>query len=771
MSRLLSFSLTLLLIFEVNANEVEEKLLSLVSESELKTIQNLPPELQERILNNLQNNNVDDDDAETTFNVTEDTVININDPVSDRQRFGYSFFSGIPTTYTPINDVPVPSDYILGIGDVIQINFRGQKSGSYDLNVNKSGQIYIPEIGEVSVQGLKFEEAQEKIKQIFKSFYISVEPSITLKELKFIQVTVLGAVKNPGSYLVNPFTSASNLLSFAGGLEEYASLRNIEIRGDEVFKIDLYELLIEGIKTDLNLRSGDVVYVPTTSNFIYVNGAVNRPAFYEYVDKDDINNLIKFAQGTTRFANNNNLQIKIFDGTNIVSEVYEDLEAIESLNNIIELFVPEIIPNFLDNIYVYGDVANPGPFELEKFDSLEKLINSLSFTNDLYPFFAILENTSDSTQKNEFFAFSIYDKKTMKGLKLQPGSKVYLFHKSYFLFSENYPVEIPSAAQRIIDGYSLSFNGEFLNNAVMPVYGQARLMDLINYIGGFAPTADKTRLEVIFPLEVKTLTNPDPDFLLDTPLSVSVNAPKFNSEIIKVSIQGEVNNPGIYPILSGTTLSQIYDKAGRFKNTASADSVILLREELRNKEIAALEVAKSTLTDALLEALSNASVANAKTNTSPLIGLLGDAFSIEPKGRLSGDLSPSSDFSNSLLLQDGDVIIIPQMPQTITIFGEVNNQVTLNYSEELSFNDYINLAGGFKSSADKSKIFVIKSNGTSFSLNRGLFDSASTKLLPGDTIIVPKDLDKISGLPLVEAATNILSSLAFSAASLNAIRN
>ena len=62
-------------------------------------------------------------------------------------------------------------------------------------------------------------------------------------------MTVLGAVKNPGSYLVNPFTSASNLLSFAGGLEEYASLRNIEIRGDEVFKIDLYELLMSSLST------------------------------------------------------------------------------------------------------------------------------------------------------------------------------------------------------------------------------------------------------------------------------------------------------------------------------------------------------------------------------------------------------------------------------------------------------------------------------------------------------------------------------------------
>ena len=111
------------------------------------------------------------------------------------------------------------------------------------------------------------------------------------------------------------------------------------------------------------------------------------------------------------------------------------------------------------------------------------------------------------------------------------------------------------------------------------------------------------------------------------------------------------------------------------------------------------------------------------------------------------------------------------MPQTITVFGEVNNQVTLNFSDNYDLDDYISRAGGFKDSADKKNIFIIRSNGTSITPNANLFDLNFYSLSPGDTIFVPKDVDRVSGLPLVKVATEILSSIAFSAASLNAIRD
>ena len=758
------------------ANTDYSKVIENLSESEKATFNNLPDEIKSRISEQFVSKSLSvSSENESNYN-PQDTVLktdlsltNVN---NDLNKFGYSFFSGIPTTFTPLNDVPVPGDYVLGIGDTLEINFSGQQSGTYTLTINKNGQVYLPEIGNVSAVELTFDEFEKKISDAFKSFYISVTPSVTLKELKFIQVSILGAVKNPGTYLVNPFTTASNLLSFAGGLEEFGSLRNIEIKGSKESTVDMYDLLIKGEKQRLNLRSGDIVFVPSTDNFILVNGEVNRPAFYEYKSGDNVKDLLLFAQNFTRFANRDEYQIKELRGEIIASQIVESSELGVSLDNVLEVFFPRIVTSTQDNVYVLGGVSTSGPFELAEFKTLRDLVDSLKFSNDLYPYFGVIESISDSSLKNEYFPFSLNDLTTLDSLDLKSGSRIFLFNKNNFLNFEEYEVEIPTPIQKIIQGYSVDFNGEFLNNVSVPVYGKASLQDLIEFIGGFAPNADKNRLEIIFPLKEENYLNPDLNFQLESPLMAAVNVPKFNSEVIKVRIGGEVNNPGFYPVLSGTTLNELYEKAGGFRDTASAESVVFFREELKEKESIALEIAKSSLVNSFVDSLANNALTSDRSSFNPQIyGLLEQASAVEPIGRLSGDLAPDSNFSKKLFLQDGDEIIVPQMPQTITVFGEVNNQVTLNFNDNYDLEDYISRAGGFKDSADKKNIFIIRSNGTSVTPNTNIFDINFYTLSPGDTIIVPKDVDRVSGLPLVKVATEILSSIAFSAASLNAIKD
>ena len=253
----------------------------------------------------------------------------------------------------------------------------------------------------------------------------------------------------------------------------------------------------------------------------------------------------------------------------------------------------------------------------------------------------------------------------------------------------------------------------------MPVFGKVKFSSLIEYVGGYAPTADKERLEIIFPLEEKTITNPNLDLYLNSPLRASVNVPKFNSEIINVTILGEVGNPGKYPVLSGTTLDELYQKAGNFKETASSNAVIFLREDLKQKETAALEIAKISLINAFIDSMSSNTLLNNNTaSNSQLLSLLDQSGKLEPLGRLSGDLSPGSDFSSKLILQDGDNIFISTVPQTITVFGEVNNPSTISFNQEYNLRDYLNESGGLKDSADSGKIFVIRANGTSYSLEK-----------------------------------------------------
>ncbi len=241
-------------------------------------------------------------------------------------------------------------------------------------------------------------------------------------------------------------------------------------------------------------------------------------------------------------------------------------------------------------------------------------------------------------------------------------------------------------------------------------------------------------------------------------------------KVIEVEISGEINQPGVYKLLAGTTLEELYNKAEGFKNTASSDSIILKRISIYQKQKIALEIARGDLINAFVDNIANASTTG-NLPGSDLLNTLAISTQVEPTGRLVGNLSPTSNNAKQLILNDGDKIFIPTKPQVIFITGEVNNPSTTFYGDELNFKEYINLAGGFTRNADKKNVYVIRSDGTSVTVNTSLFSSNIYVVESGDTIIVPKEVLKLSGIPLVQTATQIISNIAFSAASLNAIQN
>ena len=126
--------------------------------------------------------------------------------------------------------------------------------------------------------------------------------------------------------------------------------------------------------------------------------------------------------------------------------------------------------------------------------------------------------------------------------------------------------------------------------------------------------------------------------------------------------------------------------------------------------------------------------------------------------------------ANSLLLEKGDSIFIPARSRTVSIIGEVLNPITLPVNEEYDIYDYVEAAGSFTEFSDKNNMYVIRSNGTSIPIDNQYF-SSQYYLEPGDTLVIPRDLDKLKAIPLISVATKIISDIAFAAASLNAIQN
>ncbi|AOE50171.1 polysaccharide biosynthesis/export family protein [Kangiella sediminilitoris] len=216
------------------------------------------------------------------------------------EKFGYDLFSGAPTTFTPVSNIPVPSNYIVGPGDTVKVQLYGKENNSYELTIERDGSIQFPQLGPINVAGLSYNELKESLSQRISEQYIGVQSNVSLGELRSIQIFVLGESFKPGAYTVSSLSTIMNALYVSGGLTDIASLRNIQLKrnGQLVSKIDLYDLLLKGdTSDDLRLQSGDVIYIPSVKRTASIAGEVVRPAIYELKNEQSVNDIVKLAGG------------------------------------------------------------------------------------------------------------------------------------------------------------------------------------------------------------------------------------------------------------------------------------------------------------------------------------------------------------------------------------------------------------------------------------------------------------------------------------------
>ena len=166
-----------------------------------------------------------EDDSEV-----EETEIEIDDRnLIAGEKFGYGFITTLPPSITSVSDIPLPNDYKISIRDQFTIILSGSKEAIFDLSVKLDGTIVFPEIGSVSVAGESFSDVKEKLSNLVNQSYIGATVDISIKNLSAKKVTIVGAVKQPGTYLVNPFTTISSALAYSSGVSEVGTLRKIKL--------------------------------------------------------------------------------------------------------------------------------------------------------------------------------------------------------------------------------------------------------------------------------------------------------------------------------------------------------------------------------------------------------------------------------------------------------------------------------------------------------------------------------------------------------------
>ena len=272
-------------------------------------LESLPEDVRRDLLERQQSR----EDSEEPQYRRPSSFINKPEEVEESDRFGIKIFSMMQTTLMPVNEPNFDGSYILDYGDILEIQFVGQRSSTEQLPVKRDGSISLPEIGKIFVSGLPLEEVSEIIKSRVNTAFIGVNAFVTLVNVRDIQIIVAGNVFNPGPYTLNGNSNLFHALSMSGGPSEIGSFRSIDLvrNGSVIESLDLYETFIYGTSSfGSRLRSGDVVFVRPVSNLVRISGGVRRSGTYELKTDENLDVAVQFANGITNKADLS--QIKLF---------------------------------------------------------------------------------------------------------------------------------------------------------------------------------------------------------------------------------------------------------------------------------------------------------------------------------------------------------------------------------------------------------------------------------------------------------------------------
>ena len=305
------------------------------------------------------------------------------------KQFGYDLFAGSPTTFAPANDIPIPRNYILGPGDMVEVMLFGKDNESHSLPVSRDGVVHFPGIGPITAAGLSFSKFDAVIKSHVRSQMIGTKVTVTLGALRSIRIFVLGDVFRPGSYTVSALSTLTNALFVSGGIKKLGSLRNIQLkrRGRVITRLDLYDLLLQGsTRNDHRLQPGDVIFVPPIGKTTGIAGHVKRPAIYELRKEKSAAALVELAGGLLPSAFPAVSQLERIDakGHRVLLDVNLTQKSGKktSLRDGDVLRVYSILDKMENIVLLTGHLQRPGGLQWKKDMRLTDAIPSL---NDLLP--------------------------------------------------------------------------------------------------------------------------------------------------------------------------------------------------------------------------------------------------------------------------------------------------------------------------------------------------------------------------------------------------
>jgi polysaccharide biosynthesis/export protein len=718
--------------------------------------------------------------------------------------FGQSLFRNVPSTFAPVDRIPVTPDYMVGPGDELLVRAWGQIDVNYRAVVDRTGAIYLPKVGPISVAGVRYDQLNTYLKTAISRVYKNFDLDVTLGRLRAVQVFVVGQVRRPGSYTVSSLSTLVNALFASGGPSKRGSMRHILLKrqGKDITDFDLYDLIAFGDKSkDVQLLSGDVILVPPVGPLVAVSGSVNVPAIYELKEHESLGEVLGYAGGFTTTASGQKTFIDRIDGRQVRHTAQVDLSSAGLKTELRDgdiVRVLHISPRFDNAITLRGNVAVPGRYPWQQGMRVRDLIpsrdalvtqefwkrqNKLAVDLESLTFKSREEVEQDRQRENR-------DKNAPAN---QPGSEnqapdQYQYPAPSTPTRQNQVTQADQRTQQQRDEDLAARVGrteaqrikqEELKNEVKRSaaeinweYAVIQRMDpqdlsthLVPFNLGKAIAGDESQNVVLEPGDVITIFSQND---MQVPAGQQT---KF------VRLEGEFLTAGVYQVQPGETLRHLISRVGGLTRQAYLYGAEFTRESTREDQQKRLDEYINDLERSIERnagAQRNLTGEEALTERQSLEGqrrLLDKLRQMKATGRVVLELKPTASDVNQLpdlMLEDGDRLLVPFKPATVNVIGSVYNSNSFIFKPGKMVSDYMRLSGGPTRNGDKGRSFVIRADGTtvSGSGHKGVFGSSfeQARLMPGDTIVVPEKLDKGAVLRGFKDWTQIISTFVIGAA-------
>ena len=524
--------------------------------------------------------------------VAEEMIAEQNEALPPSEIYGQSIFRNKSLElYRASKDLTPPDTYVMSVGDRVSINIFGASQADLILEIEADGFIRPAGLPKIYLKGLRFGEAKKLLARRFAQGYLfrAGEFAVSLNTARTISINIFGEVEQPGSYSISAINTAFNALIAAGGPTDLGSVREIQlIRNGKTQKLDVYAFMNNpAIQFDYYLEENDILFVPTVERMVQVEGAVKRPMIYELKKGEALNDLLDYAGGLSTNAYTDLIQIQ---RTQNNKQVLVDVALKAALDAGTDVSLEDgdvirirAIAKAAENVVsISGAVEYEGDYALVEGMQLSDLMAKGVLSDGARLDLAFFSRVDIDNGQKELTPISLNEVLENpagdQNIALQKGDQLLVFTQAAFL--ENYEVSIAGAVR---DPGTFAFDNSLTVFDVVSRAGGTieSALDFAYLIRtNRANPIEKTYVRINLKAAMEDPTGPDNLVLepLDELRILDRNA--FTEEAI-VSIQGGVRLPGDFPYAKNLSVVDLIRLAGGLAESASAKRIEIFRVEFQ----------------------------------------------------------------------------------------------------------------------------------------------------------------------------------------------